>query len=147
MADRLLMITWRDPVRGSEARALEVFNEALGILGRRQQEGAIESFDVALMDPNGLLDGFMAIRGTRAQIDALRADEEFRRNTVDASPIRQHLDAIAARRDVRRLLGGRFRDDKTHPVAREWVRRWGPDRLGAEIPGCSCHAGRCALCN
>jgi hypothetical protein len=85
MADRLLMITWRDPVRGSEARALEVFNEALGILGRRQQEGAIDSFDVALMDPNGVLDGFMAIRGTRAQIDALRGDEEFRRNTVDAS--------------------------------------------------------------
>jgi hypothetical protein len=85
MADRLLMITWKEPVRGSEARALEVFNEALGILGRRQQEGAIDSFDVALMDPNGSIDGYLAIRGTRAQIDALRADEEFRRNTIDAT--------------------------------------------------------------
>ncbi|HEX6391439.1 MAG TPA: hypothetical protein VFZ89_18390 [Solirubrobacteraceae bacterium] len=85
MADRLLMITWKEPVRGSEARALEVFNEALGILGRRQQDGAIDGFDVALMDPNDTLDGYIAIKGSREQIDALRADEEFRRNTIEAT--------------------------------------------------------------
>jgi hypothetical protein len=79
------MITWKDPSRGSEARAVEVFNEALGILGRRQQDGSIDSFDVALLDPNTEMNGYIAIRGTRAQIDALRADEEFRRNTVDAT--------------------------------------------------------------
>jgi len=85
MADRLLMITWRDPARGSEARAVEVFNEAIAILGRRQQEGRIENFDVALLEPNAELGGYMAIRGTREQITALREDEEFRRNTVDAT--------------------------------------------------------------
>jgi hypothetical protein len=85
MADRVLMITWKDPARGSETRAVEVFNEALGILGRRQQEGRIESFDVALMDPNEKLGGYMAIRGTREQISALRGDDEFRRNTIDAT--------------------------------------------------------------
>lgn len=85
MADRLLMVTWRDPARGSEARAIEVFNEAIAILGRKQQEGRIENFDVALLEPNGQLGGYMAIRGTREQISALRADEEFRRNTVDAT--------------------------------------------------------------
>lgn len=85
MADRLLMITWKDPARGSETRAVEVFNEAIAILGRRQQEGRIENFDVALMDPNETLGGYMAIRGTREQIAALRADDEFRRNTIEAT--------------------------------------------------------------
>lgn len=62
-------------------------------------------------------------------------------------PIRQHLRAIAARRDEGRLLGGMFRDDQTQPAAREWVRRWTPERAGAELPDCSCDAGRCAVCN
>lgn len=85
MADRLLMITWSEPARGLEARALEVFNEALGILGRAQQEQRIEKFDVALMEPNADLNGYIAVQGTAEQIDALRQNEEFRRNTVDAS--------------------------------------------------------------
>jgi hypothetical protein len=85
MADRLLMLSWNEPARGSEARALEVFNEALGILGRKQQDGAIESFDVALMGPNSYISGFMLIKGTADQITALRNDEEFMRNTVDAT--------------------------------------------------------------
>lgn len=84
MADRLLMM-WKEPARGSEARAVELFNEALGILGRRQQEGRIDSFDVALLDPNEALGGYISVRGSREQIDALRGDEEFRRNTVAAT--------------------------------------------------------------
>jgi hypothetical protein len=85
MADRMLLLTWNEPARGLEARALEVFNEALGILGRKQQDGAIESFDVALLGPNSYLSGFMSIKGSAEQITALRSDEEFMRNTVDAS--------------------------------------------------------------
>lgn len=85
MADRLLLITWGEPVRGLEERAVEVFNEALGILGRMQQEGRIERFDVALLSPNGDLGGFMVVHGTLEQITALREDPEFERNTIDAS--------------------------------------------------------------
>lgn len=62
-------------------------------------------------------------------------------------PIRAHLEAIAARRDVERLLRAVPVRERTEPVAREWVRRWGPGRLGAELPGCSCAAGRCVVCN
>jgi hypothetical protein len=87
MADRVLFIGWGSPVRGSEERGLEVFNEALGLLGRMQQDGRIEGFDVALLEPNGELNGYVAIRGSAEQIAELRADEEFRRNTVDASLI------------------------------------------------------------
>jgi hypothetical protein len=84
MADRALVIAWGTPVRGLEERGLEVFNEALGLLGRMQQDGRIEGFDVCLFEPNTNVNGVVLIRGTRAQIDDLRDDEEFRRNTADA---------------------------------------------------------------
>lgn len=85
MADRMLMITWGAVARGREQRALESFNEALGILGRRQQDGAIESFDVALMQPNSSLDGYIAVKGSAEQIVALRESDDFRRNSIEAS--------------------------------------------------------------
>jgi len=84
MADRMLFIGWNEPVRGREERALEVFDEAMGILGRMQQEGRIESFDVCLLAPSPQLGGYMTIRGTQQQINALRQDPDFQRNTVDA---------------------------------------------------------------
>jgi hypothetical protein len=71
-------------VRGAEKRALEAFNDALGLLGRMQQEGRIEGFDVALLEPNTDLGGYITVRGSSDQIAGLRADEEFQRNTVDA---------------------------------------------------------------
>ena len=85
MADRVLFMGWGAPVRGAEERAIEVFNEAVGILGRMQQEGRIEGFDVVFLEPNTELDGYMTIRGTAAQINDLRDDPEFQRNTVDAT--------------------------------------------------------------
>ena len=84
MADRVLLIAWERPARGLEERALEVFNEALGLVGRRQQEGRIEGFDVVLCEPNSELGGYIAVRGSAEQIAGLRADEEFRRNTANA---------------------------------------------------------------
>jgi hypothetical protein len=87
MADRMLFISWGTPVRGLEARGLEVFSEALGLMGRMQQEGRIESFDVALLAPNADINGYVVVHGTTEQIDALREDEEFRRSTADAAMI------------------------------------------------------------
>lgn len=84
MADRALFIGWGSPVRGAEERGLEVFNEALGLLGRMQQDGRIEGFDVYLLEPNGDLDGFVMVRGSAEQINGLRTDEDFRRSTADA---------------------------------------------------------------
>jgi hypothetical protein len=87
MADRVLFIGWGTPVRGLEARGLEVFNEALGLLGRMQQDGRIEGFDVVLLEPNGGLNGYVTVKGTAEQITAVRADDDFRRNTIDAALI------------------------------------------------------------
>jgi hypothetical protein len=97
MADRVLFITWGDPIPGREERSLEVFNEALGIVGRMQQEGRIEKFDVALFAPNGDLGGYLQIEGTADQIAAVKEDDDFRRNTNDAALVVgkfKHIDGV-----------------------------------------------------
>lgn len=91
MADRVLFMSWGTPVRGLEVRGLEVFSEGLGILGRMQQDGRIEGFDVVLLEPNGELKGYIQAHGSAEQITALRQDEEFIRNTIDASLIVEDL--------------------------------------------------------
>ena len=91
MADRVLFISWSTPVRGREERGLEVFNEAVGLYGRMQQEGRIEGFDVVLLDPNGALNGYIELRGSATQITEVRADQEFRRVTADAALIVDEL--------------------------------------------------------
>jgi hypothetical protein len=84
MADRVLFIGWGTPVRGAEHRALDSFNEAMGLLGRMQQDGRIDAFDVALLEPNSDLGGFVLVHGTADQIAGLRGDDEFQRNTLNA---------------------------------------------------------------
>jgi hypothetical protein len=84
MADRMLFVGWGETVRGREERALEVFNDAMGIFGRMEQEGRIEKFDVVLLGPSSELGGYIEIHGTAEQIAAVREDQEFMRNTVDA---------------------------------------------------------------
>lgn len=91
MADRMLFIGWGAPVRGREERGLEVFTDAMGLLGRMQQDGRIESFDVAILAPNTDLNGYVAIYGSGAQLDALREDLEFLRSTADAMQIVEGL--------------------------------------------------------
>ncbi|WP_372790420.1 hypothetical protein [Paraconexibacter sp.] len=91
MADSALFIGWGSVIPGREERSLEVFNEAIGILGRRQQDGSIERFDVVLMHPNGHMGGYMQVTGSPEQIAGLRADEEWRRNTVDAQMVVEDL--------------------------------------------------------
>jgi hypothetical protein len=91
MADRVLVISWGEPVRGREERALEVFNESVGLAGRMQQDGRIESFDVVILDPNSDMGGYLELTGSAQQIAALDDDEEFTRNTIDASLIVENL--------------------------------------------------------
>jgi hypothetical protein len=38
-------------------------------------------------------------------------------------------------------------DDTTEPIARGWLRMWGPIKQIVEIPTCTCHEGRCSVCN
>jgi hypothetical protein len=91
MADRVLFIGWGTPVRGAEERGLEVFNENLGVLGRMQQDGRIEGFDVYLLEPNQELNGYISVRGSAEQIAGVRNDEEFQRASIDAELIADGL--------------------------------------------------------
>ena len=36
--------------------------------------------------------------------------------------------------------------DRTDPVARGWLRMWGPIRVVVDVPACQCAQGRCKLC-
>ncbi len=94
MADRVLFIGWGTPVRGSEERGLEVFNEAMGLYGRMQQDGRIEGFDVMLLEPNGNLNGCIVIRGSAEQMAALHQDREFQSTTIDAALVVDDLRLI-----------------------------------------------------
>ncbi len=94
MADRMLFIGWGASVRGREERSLEVFNEAIGLYGRLQQEGRIERFEVILLGPNAELNGYIELHGSAEQLAALRENEEYRRVLADASLVVDRLRQI-----------------------------------------------------
>jgi hypothetical protein len=95
MANRVLFQCWGEPVHGREQHGLEVFNEALAFYGEIQGEGRIESFDVCLLEPNGFVDGYVALRGSAEQLNALRDDMRFRRLTFEAGMIVKELRHIS----------------------------------------------------
>jgi hypothetical protein len=95
MAERILFIGWGNAVRGREERAIEVFNDALGLYGRMQQDGRIESFEVVLLNTNSVLNGYMQLNGAAGQILAVGEDPEFQRMIADASMIVEDLNVIA----------------------------------------------------
>ena len=97
MADRALFIGWGQVVRGREQEALANFQDTVALYTRYQEAGRIEGFDVCLLEPHGGdLDGFMMVRGTAEQLNAIRADEEFRRNMTAGSLIVDGLGVVDA---------------------------------------------------
>jgi hypothetical protein len=97
MADAGLFIGWGAPVRGREAKGLEVFNEALAYYGRLQQEAAIESFEPVILEPHGGdLQGFILLRGSEDRLARLRVDDEFVRLSTRAGLIVESVGVIGA---------------------------------------------------
>jgi hypothetical protein len=97
MADAGLFLGWGDPVRGREAKSLEVFSEALAYYGRLQQEGRIESFETVLLEPHGGdLAGFFLLRGSSQQVAELRVDDDFDRLTTRAGLVVDRLGVVGA---------------------------------------------------
>lgn len=97
MAEMGVFIGWGPPVRGREAKSLEVFNEAVEYWGRLQQEGQIESFEVVLLYPHGGdLAGFALLRGSGEALDQIRASDEFNRITARAGLIVESLGVVSA---------------------------------------------------
>ena len=97
MADAGLFIGWGEVVRGREDRALDVFNETLQLYGQLESDGRIESSEVALLGPHGgELQGFVMLRGSEEQIDAVARAEDFQHLMTKASLIVDDLGIIPA---------------------------------------------------
>jgi hypothetical protein len=97
MAEMGLFIGWGAPVRGREAKGLDVFNEGIEYWGRLQQEGQIESFEVVLLYPHGGdLYGFSLLRGSGEAIDRIRASDEFNRLVSRAGLVVDGLGIVSA---------------------------------------------------
>ena len=78
MAEAALCTVFGEPVPGREKQAVNIYAETLQYWGRLQQEGKIERFDVTVLSPTGGdVTGFIVVRGTAAQIDAVRRTKEF----------------------------------------------------------------------
>jgi hypothetical protein len=97
VADAGLFIGWGQVVRNREQRALEVFNETMEYYAGLKRDGRIESWEVVLLEPHGGdLAGFVLLRGTTDQINAVRSDEEFERRTTRADLIVDGLGTVGA---------------------------------------------------
>jgi hypothetical protein len=85
MADAALLIRWDRPVPGREKQALSLFGNSLEYYGTLQNEGAIESFEPVLLNPVGIdLSGFILLRGSAEQLDALKRQDRFVEMTISA---------------------------------------------------------------
>jgi hypothetical protein len=85
MADRVLVISWGQTVRGREQHGLEVFEAAVGYYAGLLEAGRVDGFDVQLLEPNGLMNGCMVLHGSHDQLEAVTEDEQYRRLMIDAS--------------------------------------------------------------
>ena len=96
-ANAAIFIGFGAPARGRERQAVQVFNEALQHYTQAQQQGQIESFEAALLEPHGGdLGGFILIRGEREKLDRFRSTPEFTRLTTRASTVVDHIGVVNA---------------------------------------------------
>jgi len=97
MPDRAVFVGFGQPVRGREERAVDVFNDFVGMFGRMAADGRIADMDVTLLDPHGGdLGGFFMVHGSAEQCSALMMDEEFRRACTDANLIVDNFGVVPA---------------------------------------------------
>ncbi|HEY7269926.1 MAG TPA: hypothetical protein VH951_08870 [Dehalococcoidia bacterium] len=101
MADFGLFVGFGFPTRGREEAAVKVFQELLGTLGAQQQQGNVESFEPAFLQPHGGdLSGFVFVRGDQAKLSAMVASPEFQKLMVRGQTIVENFGVVNL------LLGG-----------------------------------------
>jgi hypothetical protein len=97
MADSALFIGWGTTVRGREQKAVQVFEEAVGMWSRLQEDGTLESWEPVFLEPHGGdLAGFFLLRGDQAKIAELRASDDFTRLMLRAAMIVESLGVVGA---------------------------------------------------
>ena len=78
MSRNAVFFAWNRPIPGREQVSGAHFQEFFGYLEGLAGSGAIQGFDVVLLDSHGGdLNGFFLIRGEPADLDALQATQEW----------------------------------------------------------------------
>ncbi len=96
-ASAAIFVGFGTPIPGREAKANQVFSEAVQEYTRLQQQGEIESFEAALLEPHGGdLGGFILIRGEREKLDRIRASAEFIRLNTRGQTVVHNLGVVNA---------------------------------------------------
>lgn len=115
MSTAVIFYGWNRSVPGREQMSAAHFQEYLGYLAGLQESGAIDSYEVVLLDPHGGdMNGFFLLRGSPEQLSAVQATEEY---GVHVTRGGLHLEGSGAIRGV------------TGEGVMEWMARW-----GANIP-------------
>ncbi len=116
MSTEVLFYGWNRSIPGREQISAAHFQEYLAFLGGLQADGAIDSFEVVLLDPHGGdLNGFFLIRGSREQLNTMQDSEAYMIHVTRGG---MHLEGAGAVRGV------------TGEGVMEWMNRW-----SALLPG------------
>lgn len=116
MSTEVLFYGWNRSIPGREQISAAHFQEYVAYLGGLQAEGAIDSFEVILLNPHGGdLNGFFLVRGNQEQLDAMQGSDAYRTHVTRGG---LHLEGSGAVRGV------------TGEGVMEWMGRW-----TAHLPG------------
>jgi hypothetical protein len=97
VADFGLFVGWGAPVRGREQNAAKVFNEAVELWTRLQNEGRIAGWQPVFLEPHGGdLGGFFLIWGERDAIAEIRASDDLMRLASRAQQIIESFGIVGA---------------------------------------------------
>lgn len=86
MSRNVILFGWNRSIPGREQLSGDHFDEFVAFLGAKADAGAIQSFDVVLLDSHGGdLNGFFLIQGDTASLDALTASPEWTEHMTRAT--------------------------------------------------------------
>jgi hypothetical protein len=104
MADSAIFIGWGGGVAGRERTSVAVFNDAVQMWTRLQEDGTLESWDAVFLEPHGGdLAGFFLLRGERGPLAQLRISDDFQRLIIRAGLIVESLGVVGA--DIGERIG------------------------------------------
>jgi hypothetical protein len=92
-----VMFGWNRPVVGREGMAGELFAHTMGYLEKLRTSSLIESYEPVVLDMHGGdLNGFIMIKGSHAQLDAMLTSDEFVDITLRAGQYLTNVGVITA---------------------------------------------------
>lgn len=92
-----VMFGWNRAVSGRETQAAELFAHAVNYFDKLKTSAKIETYEpVFLGYHGGDLNGFFLVKGTHAQLEAMRASDEFVDLTVRAGHALEQVGVIEA---------------------------------------------------